>query len=251
MIAAVKECHAVLSALLFLIPPAAHAAEDVTGAARELARRTAAFGRAEPASVSWRNISSLGAAELAQARAAFESALQEAAGRNGPSSALSIRITLSQNPTHYLLIEEAQAGEDHLVERQVWIAAWKRTGEARPAAPGMSLQSKRVWEQDEQILDAASLGDALLVLSPSKVTLRGQTAALPVKSWPRDLRGHLRVTAGAFQIFLPGVTCAGTAEPSLHLECRNSDEPWVLEVGQPRTSCWPISPPTATFSMAA
>ena len=42
MIAAVKRWHAVLSALLFLIPGAT-AADDVSGAARELVRKTAVF----------------------------------------------------------------------------------------------------------------------------------------------------------------------------------------------------------------
>lgn len=222
MIAAVKGCHAVLSALLFLILPAADAAEDLNGAARELARKTAAWGKVEPSAVTWRNLSSLGSAEMAQARAAFETALQES--RGAPAPAASIRITLSQNPTQYLLVEEAQNGDD----RQVWIAAWKRSGPSH-RAPGLSLQSKLLWEQDEQILDAAALGDAVLVLSPTKVTLRGQSAALPAKSWPRDLRGHLRVTADTFQVFLPGLVCAGSAAPSLHMDCRNSDEPWVLE----------------------
>jgi hypothetical protein len=231
MIAVVKGCHAVLSALLFLILPAAQAADDLGGAARELARKTAVFGKADAAAVTWRNVSSLGTAELAQARAAFESTL-EAASRNSGATVLTIRMTLSQNPTHYLLVEEAQAGD----ERQVWIASWKRSGATRIAASGMSLQSKLVWEQDEQILDVASVGDALLVLSPSKVALyphsgAAESAALsPGKPWPRDLRGHLRVTGTTFQAFLPGVVCAGSVGP-FHMECRNGDEPWVLESG--------------------
>ncbi len=230
MIAVVKGCHAVLSALLFLILPAAQAADDLGGAARELARKTAAFGKADAAAVTWRNVSSLGSAELAQARAAFESTL-ETASHSG-ATPLSVRMTLSQNPTHYLLVEEAQAGD----ERQVWIASWKRAGAARIAASGMSLQSKLVWEQDEQILDVATMGDALLVLSPSKAALYPHSGAAesvalsPGKPWPRDLRGHLRVTGTTFQAFLPGVVCAGSVGP-FHMECRNGDEPWVLESG--------------------
>jgi hypothetical protein len=225
MIAAVKGCHAVLSALLFLILPAADAADDLSGAARELARKTAGFAKVEPQAVSWRNVSALSPAEMAQARAAFEAALQESGGRASGLSPISIRITLSQNPTQYLLIEEAQSGDD----RQVWIATWKRSGAARHAAPGMSLQSKLILEQDEPILDVAFLSDAMLVLSPSKVMWRGQAAAMPAKSWPRDLRGHLRVTADTFQAFLPGTTCTGSSAPLLHMDCRTTDEPWVLE----------------------
>ncbi len=232
MIAAVKGCHAVLSALLFLILPAADAADDLNGAARELARKTAVFGRVDAATVSWRNVSSLGSAELAQARAAFEAALREAGSRGASAPSLSVRITLSQNPMQYLLVEEVQSSE----ERQVWIAAWKRTGIARNSAPGMSLESRLVWEQDDPILDVAFLGDATLVLSPSKLTLHARDGSqsvnlAPSKPWPRDLRGHLRVTVDTFQAFLPGIACAGTAASSLHLDCHGADEPWVLESG--------------------
>ncbi len=82
MIAGVNGWHAVLSALLVFLPQDARAADDLGGAIRELARKTAAFaGRGEPVSLSWRNVSSLGSAEFNQARAAFESALRESGGR--------------------------------------------------------------------------------------------------------------------------------------------------------------------------
>src|SRR6266478_5330224 len=60
MIAAVKGWLAVLSALLFILPPGARAADDMGGAARELARKTAAFaGRGETIAITWRNLSGL------------------------------------------------------------------------------------------------------------------------------------------------------------------------------------------------
>jgi hypothetical protein len=231
MIAAVKGCHAILPALLFLILPAAEAADDVSGAARELARRSAVYGRLDASAVTWRNISSLGSAELAQARTAFEAALEEFGNRNPSAPQVVARITLSQNPTKYLLVEEAQIGE----EREVWIASWKRVGAARQWAPGMSLESKLALEQDEQILDLAFVGSGMLVLSPSKVTLRAASGAQSVdlaapKPWPRDLRGRLRVAGNTFQAFLPGMTCAGSAAPTLKMDC-HAGEPWVLESG--------------------
>ncbi|MDR3703551.1 MAG: hypothetical protein P4L56_28135 [Candidatus Sulfopaludibacter sp.] len=238
MIAAVKRWHAILSALLFFIASAARASEDLNGAARELARKTAGFGnRGEPVSVAWRNLSSLGSAELAQARAAFEAALQEAGGRLNSIAPVGVRITLSETPAQYVLVEEAQNGDD----RRVWIAAWKRAGPARVTAPGVSLDRKLVWEQEEQILDVAFPGTAMLVLTPTQVTLYArpngawearQSQALPAgKAWPRDLRGHLRMTGSGFQAFLPGVVCSGSVEPSLTLACQGSEEPWVLESG--------------------
>jgi hypothetical protein len=139
-------------------------------------------------------------------------------------------------------VEEAHKGD----ERQVWMAAWKRAAPAAAASPGMALDRKLVWEQEEQILDVAFPAAGMLVLSPSKVTLytpreNGSWAlsrAVPLapgKPWPRDLRGRLRVTGASFQAFLPGVECGGAAEPSLSIECRTGDQPWVLESGSHAT----------------
>ena len=243
MIAAVEKWHAVLCALLFFIPSGARAADDVNGAAHELARKTAAFaGEGEPVSVEYRNVSSLGPAELGQARGAFEAALKEAGLRASDVAPVAeLRLTLSENQSQYLLVEEARKGD----QRQVWMAAWKRAAPAA-ALPGMALDRKLVWEQEEQILDVAFPAAGMLVLSPSKVTLytpgengawepRRAVPLVPGKPWPRDVRGRLRVTGASFQAFLPGLACGGAVEPSLSLECRAGDEPWVLESGSRAT----------------
>jgi hypothetical protein len=122
------------------------------------------------------------------------------------------------------------------------MAAWKRAAPAAAALPGMALDRKLVWEQEEQILDVAFPAGGMLVLSPSKVTLytprengswepRRAVSLAPGKPWPRDLRGRLRVTGASFQAFLPGMECGGAAEPSLSIECRAGDESWALESG--------------------
>lgn len=240
MIAAVERWHAVLCALLFLIPSGAHAAEDLNGAAHELARQTAAFaGEGEPVSVEYRNVSSMGPAEIGQARGAFEAALKEAGLRVSEVAPMAqLRLTFSENQSQYLLVEEARKGD----QRQVWMAAWKRAGPAAGAWPGMALDRKLVWEQEEQILDVAFPAAGMLVLSPTKATLytpresgswelRRTVPLAPGKPWPRDLRGRLRVTGANFQAFLPGVECGGAAEPSLSMECRQGEDPWVLESG--------------------
>jgi hypothetical protein len=244
MIAAVKRWHAVLCALPFFIPSGARAADDVNGAAHDLARQTAAFaGTGQPVSVTYGNVSSLGPAELGQARGAFEAALKEAGLRvSDVAPVAELRLTLSENQSQYLLVEEARKGDD----RQVWMAAWKRAAPAAAALPGMALDRKLVWEQEEQILDVAFLAAGMLVLSPSKVTLytpredgswepRRAVPLAPGKPWPRDLRGRLRVTGASFQAFLPGMECGGAAQPSLSVECRAGDEPWVLESAGPAT----------------
>jgi hypothetical protein len=237
MIAAVKPWHAVLSALLSFIPGAT-AADDVGGAARELARKTAAFaGKGAPVAVTWRNLSSLGSA-AAQARTAFESALQEAGLRVGDiSPAIEAHVTVSENASQFLLVEEASKGEEH----QVWIASWKRNETASTLPAGVALEKKLVWEQAEQILDVAFPPAGMLVLSPSNVTLYARNGTqweaqravqmTPAKPWSADLRGRLHLRGAGFQALLPGMQCDGTTEPALSMECRAGDDPWVLESG--------------------
>jgi hypothetical protein len=70
--------YAACAAAFILVLKAAAAAEDGSGAARELALKTAALaGKGEPVSVTWRNLSSLDSSESAKARGAFESALRQ------------------------------------------------------------------------------------------------------------------------------------------------------------------------------
>ncbi|MBZ5581143.1 MAG: hypothetical protein LAQ30_02865 [Acidobacteriia bacterium] len=226
--------HAALLAFLALARGAA-GADDLTSAARELAQKSAAFaGKGEPVSASWRNLSSLGPAELARAEAAFEAALQVTRPLNPP---LQARITLSENASQYLLVEEAQKGE----ERQVWFTAWNRGAPFAAAAPALALERKFLWEQEEQILDVAFPGDAMLILTPSGLVwlrrqggewIRALSVPLPeARVWPRDVRGRLRLTGAAYQAYLPGFACSGAWQPPASIECRPTDDPWTLESG--------------------
>ena len=116
--------------------------------------------------------------------------------------------------------------------------------EAMPATTtgqGLTLEKKLIFEQAEPILDAVATAGDLLVLSPGRVALytrpsgswelRQSATWAPLKPWPRDLRGHLRRTGSSFQAYLPGMTCSGTVEPALAMDCRPSEDPWVLESG--------------------
>ncbi len=238
MIARVNGWRAPASALLLVLSYCA-AAEDLGEAAHDLARRTAAFsGQQGLVSITWRNLSSLGPSDMAQARAAFETALKDAGARISDSAAqVEGRITFSETPGQYLLVEEARKGD----ERQVWIASWTRTASPSIAAAA-ALEKKLVWEQDEQVLDAAFPGDIMLVLTPANLVwlMRqdGQWAramSMPIsapKAWPRDMRGRLRVAASGFQAYLPGVACSGEWQPPVSLDCKPSDRSWILESGR-------------------
>lgn len=220
---------AALAALVFWIPQVSRAAEDLAGAARELARKTSAWNQG-PVAVTYRNLSSLPDSELTAVRREFETAVPPST----PAAAVpSARVTLSENASQFLLVEEARRGE----ESQVWMAAWTRASRPGPAVQGAALDKKLVWTQDEPILDVGFVRDQTLVLTPSGIILSGsggarQSAAIvPAKPWPRDLRGRLRVTGDSVQAYLPGMLCAGSLQPTLRLNCQASDEPWVLESG--------------------
>jgi hypothetical protein len=239
MIAAVKGRHAAWAALLMVFALAAAAADDPASAARELAAKTAAFANGGAGvTLAWRNASSLGPTESGQIRSSFEAALRQAGSRIVDAGGLDARVTLSENAAQYLLVEDARRGD----ERQVWISAWTRKEPAAARTPaGLALDRRLVWEQEEQILDVAFPGASMLVLSPSSITLYAKTNSqwearqsqriAPPKAWPRDLHGRLRTAGATFQAFLPGMTCNGGVEPALTVQCRATDEPWVLESG--------------------
>jgi len=234
MIACVKSS-AALSALLILLPCSVPAADDLPGAVRELTRRTIAFaGRGEPVSLAWQNRSPLSPAEFSQVQAAMEAAFNESGTRvSNVAPLVEAKVTVSASATQFLLVEEARKGD----ERQTWIASWKRP----TASPGstdsaISLEKRLLLEQEEQILDVASLDQGLLVLTPSRISFRkpGDNQSQPISSsrpWPRDLRGRLRVNGGGFKAFLPGVLCTGALDPALTSACRTTDEPWTLDAG--------------------
>jgi len=215
------------------------AAENLVDAAKDVVRRAAAFaGTREPVSLSFRNSSSLPGAEAARIRRIVDTGLRDVGVRaTETAAAAEVRITVSENPADWLLVAEGRRGE----ERQVWISSWPRR-DGGTSLPAASLEKKLLWEAGEQILDVALLPDAMLVLTPAKLTLYSRrnnawearesaTVTAPLR-WPRDLRGRVRVSGPALQVFLPGVYCAGAWQPSLILDCKPGDEPWVLESGK-------------------
>ena len=114
--------HGIVWAFVLGIAWSAPAAESLTGAARELARKTSQFLGHEPAAFSFRNSSSLGAEDLTQLRSTFEAALKELGARVGETGPVEIRLTLSESATDFMAVEEARRGED----RQVWMASWPK-----------------------------------------------------------------------------------------------------------------------------
>ena len=208
----------------------------MSGAARELARAVSAAVAHEPAAVTVKNMSVLGAADTAEIRRVFESELK-AGQRAAEQPAAEVQLTVSENLTRFLLVAEIHRGG----ERQVLLESWPRPPAALPTAATdkparVTLEKKLLWEQDLPILDVAQTGGALLVLDATRVLLvRGsdrQSAPIPATHpWPRDIRGRLSADNSTFTAYLPRTICRGSTQPQLSVECHDSQDPWLLAPG--------------------
>ncbi len=204
------------------------------GAAQDMARNVAAAIGHEPVVFTVRNLSTLGPGETAEIRRVFESELRGAGARLADAaSAPELQLTISEDLTHYLLVAELRRGQ----ERQLFLNSWPRSPEpSQPLAPQVRLERTLLWEQEQPILDAARSGDMTIVLDPARIILaRGterQSVAIPAgHPWPRDMRGQLAVSGSAFNAWLPGTACQGSLQPQLTIECRESQDPWLLAPG--------------------
>ena len=206
----------------------------MSGAARDLARNVAAAIGHDPVILTVRNVSTAGPGEVAEVRHALETAMRAGGARivDAPPAA-EVRLTLSEDLTHFVLVAEILRGG----ERQVLLDSWLRSpAPSQPVASQVRLERKLLWEQDQPILDVAQAGDAMLVLDPARILLvRGserESAPIPAAHpWPRDMRGRLAVSSPAFTAWLPGTVCRGSMQPQLSVECSESQEPWLLAPG--------------------
>lgn len=203
---------------------------DMGGAARDLARNVAAAVAHDAVVLTVRNLSTLGAGEVAEIRRAFEPEL-----RTG--GATEVRLTISENLTQFLLVAEIHRGG----EREVLLESWPRTASPsrtgpKGAAAEVRLVKRLLWEQAQPILDVAVLDDGILVLDGERVLLAHgadqQSVPIPaLHPWPRDMRGRLAVNPPTFTAWLPGTVCRGSVAAPISIDCRESQEPWPLAPG--------------------
>jgi len=112
----------------------------------------------------------------------------------------------------------------------------------------MALDRKLEWEQEEadpgrgvprpRACWCSSLSKVTPLHAPER--LMGASAGGSAVAWEtvaaRPAGGPAAGDRGEFSgVFLPGMVCGGAAEPSLSMECRADDEPWVLESGSRAT----------------
>jgi hypothetical protein len=211
---------------------------------QNLARKIVAVTGPGAVSLAVENRSSLGRRDSEIVRNGLRNALEAAGLRfvKAEQAAVTVTISLSENPTSYVWVAEIRQGAADPVVVMVSTPRLEGSTAARDAAP-LTLRKIPLWTQDDPILDVIVLEENpapahIAVLGPEKISLyrmqSGKWQAeqeLPIvhqRPWPRDLRGRLIPARDhLFDAYLPGVTCISTASP-LMLNCRESDDPWPL-----------------------
>jgi len=204
----------------------------MSAAARTLAHNVATVVSHDPVSLTMRNLTALGPDDEAAIRKIFEAELK-AAGE----PAAQVQLTISENLTQFVLVAEIRRSGEQSVLLESWPrSAAPSTAHAEGAAPRVTLDRKLLWEQDQPILDATETDGTVLVLDAARVLMiRGaQRQSVPIQvahPWPRDLRGYLSATNTSFTAWLPGAICRGSLRPQLSMECRDSEDPWLIGPG--------------------
>ncbi len=208
--------------------------------ARELARKISAkLPPRQGITLELRNLSSLAAEQVTQARSALERELRSRrhALTQKPDN-VRVSANLSENVRELVWVAEIRRGE----EREVVMATFPRParGAAGEAASPVMIEKNLLWEQDREILDVAMAGEDLWVLERDGVKYSqkgGETAesigiSAPASwAWPRDLRGRAQIEGRLLRAYFPGMRCTAEMRPSAGMECRESAAPWPVEPG--------------------
>jgi len=206
----------------------------VQGLAQKIA---AALKPRASVTLSFRNVSSMSAADTSLTQAAMERELRAlglAVGDRGPDGT-EVQVTFSENPRGFIWVAEIRTGDARAV-------AMEEAPKPPPAsgATSMAIEKKLMLEQDRQILDLATMGRGLLLLDSEAVSLyesaggewqRKLSVRIPAaRPWPRDLRGRLVTQGDAYQAYLPGLTCNGNAGGGMSITCREASL-WPIGAG--------------------
>jgi hypothetical protein len=218
--------------------------------AADLAHQIAAITGPGPTRLVIRNSSSLANAEIPAIRILLERDLRSfgvIAGSN--DSATTVRVTLSQNSQGGLWVAEVLEGtESRVAMLPVTL------GGSTPAAASAAITLRRTLlvTEPDPVLDAAVLGDRLIVLEPERILVYPSAAAArstaadagvsesqiyPIehtRPFPRDLRGRIFPAQDhLFDAYLPGVLCTGSnAGAQIAVSCADSDDPWPITAAQ-------------------
>ncbi len=229
--------------LLLLVTPAALAA-DWRRPEAQLAEKIAAITGPKVMVLEVTSRSSIGASETELIRRGMIASLSDSGVRisEAEPAAGTVRVTLSESLQNYVWLAEIQMGTN---DASVAIVSMPRPDSAinPQPAPLLTLHATHLISQPYPILDAAVLEGnprRMLVLGENAVTvyefkdgrwLQGQSLAVNHdRPFPRDVRGRIMLRKDHFfDAYLPSMTCQGSDDSSLTLNCLRSDDPWPLQ----------------------
>jgi hypothetical protein len=171
-------------------------------AVRTLAKNIAAqLAANEVAHLSERSPDPAFASETARARTFLDRALRRPTPRG--AAVVEVVVTATENARGPMIVAEIQKGPDAAVETIAY------RSQPAAAAARLVVVSRKLWEQDEPILDLATVPDGLAVLSPSGIKLCvAKDGSCEVKqphtaTASRDPRGRLLVSGDNFTAYFP------------------------------------------------
>jgi hypothetical protein len=220
--------------------PLPHAWNEAVYAMAQKAAAALGSGRAFSAEV--KDVSAAAPVELADIRRAFDDDMTLRGMRPVAASAdAQVEISISETLAGFELVAEIHQAD----AQQVAVVAVAGEDAVTPQpGPEPGLQRKIVWQQAEQLLDfdqvSADANHAFwYFLEPERLDVYefigqepGVHFAQPISRHygARDLRGWIQVAdATHVNVFVGGVRCDGTWNPTLTLECgENSGQQWPM-----------------------
>ena len=146
----------------------------------------------------------------------------------------SVRVSCFDN-----LRERACAAEVGGPTRRTILVTRRHERTTTPPADRFDLALRAIVSHEAPILDVARDRDDLLALTRGEIlryrqrdggwTQVGARAISSSEPWPRDLRGRVRLADSRVDVFLPGMTCAGSVD-SLAISCAAQNSAWPLEI---------------------
>jgi hypothetical protein len=216
------------------------AADQFAEAAKDLAEKILKSGRLENVEFAFQSRCTLTAKDVGAARKALESELRARGVRfaSGVQANAKLKITISENLRQIVWIAEIQQEQ----ASRVVISTQARPQETPPQeiAPQMAIQMKQLFKQRDSLLDINWQGDELITLDSQKVALyrrkndswqlENSTPLNPPSPFPRDVRGRLFAQDASIQAYVPGLSCSGSIQSSLTLNCSQESRAWPIGV---------------------
>jgi hypothetical protein len=209
----------------------------------ELAEQIAGILGPGQARLTVRNLSNVPVDDIPAIRQVLEQDLK-ARGvlASGAESAITIRVTLSENVRVRLWVAEiAEGSETHVA----MVELPPGNAPTPQAANGMTLRKQTVSTTKDAVLATLEIANSLVVLEPEEIVIysdagagwaeRKRVGIGKKRPLPRDPRGVMVASSSGqgFEAYVAGTACSGSYAPEQpegewSVRCHESDDPWPL-----------------------